>query len=427
MKKVLLAIAALTISMTAMSQDIDASKLSSYDKNAPFGFGASVTGGAAADADHIFTVENYDDLIAKVSPKNFNKDHIIVYVKGTITFPGQKELHGLENKTIIGLPGAAFENLNDDVATSSSDKDEKIKKTGILLIKNCKNIVIRNITFKSAGACDFNANDNLCLDGSTDIWVDHCDFQDGVDGNFDIVQGSNNVCVTWCRFRYLKEPRAAGYGGSSSDHRFTNLIGNSDKNSSTDQGKLCTSFANCWWDEGCKERMPRVRFGQVHLLNCLYSSSNTSYCAGGGYKSNIYMENCSFTSQKAKNTPWKCYATSTSYTDYNVTITNCANASNKQERSGSADYFIPSESYSYDTFKYDASLVESVVSNSTNGAGPTLQFTDPSGISTLTTAVVSQTEYYNMSGQQVDASTRGLVLMRQRMVDGTVRTVKVIR
>jgi pectate lyase len=56
--------------------------------------------------------------------------------------------------------------------------------------------------------------------------------------------------------------------------------------------------------------MPRVRFGLVHVLNCLYSSSVTNYCVGGGYKSNVYIEGCAFTSSKAKNTPWKNYATS---------------------------------------------------------------------------------------------------------------------
>ena len=419
MKKYLLTILALSAVTASMAQSIDTSKLSEYDQNAPIGFGANVTGGEGGEA---VTVETFSQFKSQLN--SFNTTKKIIYVKGTITFDGQLEMRGVKNKTIIGLPGATFENLNEDVATSSSDKNAAIKKTGILLVRECDNIAIRNITFKSAGACDFNANDNLCTQGSTNIWVDHCDFQDGVDGNFDIVLASNNISVTWCRFRYFKEPRPAGYGGSSSDHRFTNLIGNGDSQSS-DQGKLNTTFANCWWDNGCKERMPRVRFGKVHTLNCLYSSSNTSYCVGGGYRSNVYIENCAFTSNKAKNTPWKKYATSGSYTDYNVTITGCHNVSNKQEKSGNIDYFIPSNEYSYTA--YAASEVESAVSNSENGAGPTLQFIDGSGIQGV--AVNSQViavEYYTLDGRRLAAPQHGLNLRIERMANGQSVTTKVL-
>ncbi len=405
MKKYLLSMLAWAAVTAAVAQTIDASKLSEYDKNAPIGFGASVTGGEGGTT---VTVENFSQLKAQLNA--FNTTAKIIYVKGTITFDGQYEMRGVKNKTIIGLPGATFENLNEDTPTANTDAAKKaaINKTGILLVRECDNIAIRNITFKSAGACDFNANDNLYLMTSTNIWVDHCDFQDGVDGNLDICLASDNISVTWCRFRYFKDPRPAGYGGSSNDHRFTNLIGNSDKQSG-DEGKLRTTFVNCWWDNGCKERMPRVRFGKVHTLNCLYSSSNTSYCVGGGYKSNVYIEKCAFTSNKAKNTPWKNYATSSGYTDYNVTITGCANSvADKQEHSGSIAYFIPKDIYTYTA--YEATLVESVVSNVDNGAGPTLKFTSSSSINTIKAANLKTAEIYNLRGQRVDESYKGIVI-----------------
>jgi len=404
MKKYLLAILAVVAVNTCIAQTIDASKLSEYDKNAPVGFGASVTGGEGGTT---VTVENFSQLKAQLSA--FNTTKTIIYVKGTITFDGQYEMRGVKNKTIIGLPGTIFQNLNEDTPAADTDAAKKaaIKKTGILLVRECDNIAIRNITFQSAGACDFNANDNLYLQGSTNIWVDHCDFQDGVDGNLDICLEANNISVTWCRFRYFKTPRPHGYGGSSDDHRFTNLIGNGDKQSS-DEGKLRTTFANCWWDDGCKERMPRVRFGKVHTLNCLYSSENANYCVGGGYKSNVYIEKCAFTSDKAKKNPWKKYATSSGYTDYNVTIKDCLNAADKQERSGDIDYFVPTDVYTYTS--YAANLVESVVSNADNGAGPTLQFTSSDGINTIKTNQRSDMPRYSIKGQQVDNSYKGLVI-----------------
>ena len=40
--------------------------------------------------------------------------------------------------------------------------------------------------------------------------------------------------------------------------------------------------------------MPRVRFGQVHILNCLYSSKATSGCVGLGYEAQVLVEKTVF-------------------------------------------------------------------------------------------------------------------------------------
>lgn len=421
MKKTLLFLLAFSTFTSGIAQTIDVSKLSAQDQNAPIGFGANATGGEGGDA---VTVTTFAELKAQLGA--FNTTKKIIYVKGTITFDGQYEMRSVKNKTIIGLEGTVFENLNEDTPTANTDAAKKaaIAKTGILLVRECDNIIIRNLTFKSAGACDFNANDNLYLQGSTNIWVDHCDFQDGVDGNLDICLASNNISVTWCRFRYFKEPRAHGYGGSSDDHRFTNLIGNGDSQTG-DTDKLCTTFVNCWWDNGCKERMPRVRFGKVHTLNCLYSSSNTNYCVGGGYKSNVYIEKCAFTSDKAKKTPWKNYATSSGKTDYNVTITGCQNAADKQDRSGGIEYFIPSNSYTYTS--YDADQVENVVSNADNGAGPTLKFTSSGIEGVQSTSSIINTEYYDLKGRKLAEPAKGVSIRVEKLADGKKITSKVLK
>ena len=193
-----------------------------------------------------------------------------------------------QNKTLIGLKGSKL------VSTQRTEVDSSGKSTtGILYIQNgSSNLILRNLTFESAGAYDCDGNDNLCIDGTTRIWVDHCDFQDGVDGNFDCKNASDEITVSWCRFHYLKEPLAGGPGGSD-DHRFTNLWGSS-QNNTQDRGHLRTTFYGCWWDEGCRERMPRVRFGQVHIVNCLYSSSATNYCIGAGYEASVLVERTVF-------------------------------------------------------------------------------------------------------------------------------------
>ena len=377
------------LASTCTFLQVHAQTSNSYDQGKPIGWAmvnGQTTGGEGGTT---VTVSTFNELKAQLSA--FNTEKKIIYVSGTIEFSGFLEIRGVQNKTIYGLKGAVLSN-----PIHSANKDE----SGIFYMRDCTNIIIRNLTFKSAGAYDIDGNDNLNVQNGKYIWVDHCDFQDGVDGNFDCNNGSDYICVTWCRFRYLIKPWAGGSGGSD-NHCFTNLWGGSDKNASTDEGHLRTTFANCWWDEGCRERMPRIRFGQVHVLNCLYSSSNANYCVGTGYRCNAYVEKCAFTSDKAKKTPWKNYATSGSYTDYNITVTGCLGADDVQQRSGSIDYFIPSNVYTLEGF--DVSLVESVVGNETTGAGATLPNPEGAGVQSLSNdkASVRAVEYYTLDGKQL--------------------------
>lgn len=372
MKRNILTIIALAIAMTTWAGDWAPSK---YDANKPVGFATVGEGTTGSNDENPVIVESADAF--KKAMKGSEK--ATIYIKGVIIVDGQIGISNAENKTIYGLPGSMLENPNADTPASDTDeaKQAAINKSGILKLDNCKNIIMRNITFKSAGACDFNARDNLIIQASNHIWVDHCDFQDGIDGNFDIVHASDFISVTWCRFRYLKSPRKHGFGGDSDSHCFSNLIGNSD-NRSTDEGFLHITFANCWWDRGCVERMPRVRFGQVHVLNCLYDSPNAKYGIGVGYKANVYVEKCAFfgaQNSKLLKNPWKNQATKEGFTDYNIILKDCFQADDVQSRSGQGIYFIPSDTYKYDS--YSADRVKGVLCKKSNGAGATLQIAEP--------------------------------------------------
>ncbi len=337
----------------------DTSSMSAQDQNKPIGWGAGVTGGEDLNQVTVTTLEELTTALTGTDKKT-------IIVDGTITFTGSVTIDGVQNKSIYGKPGAILQNPT---------HTNVVANTGILYLKNCSNIIIRNLTFKGAGAYDVDGNDNLTLQNCSNIWVDHCDFQDGVDGNFDCKSGSDNICVSWCRFRYLKEPYPydGGESGHTNDHRFTNLWGSGDT-ASGDENHLNTTFVNCWWDEGCKQRMPRVRFGKIHLLNCLYSSSVADYCVGGGYKSNVYIEKCAFT---GSGEPWRNFATgknkedpSITYYNYNVTFSGNYDVADGAQRMYDTDpYYTPS--YAYES--YEASSVESVVSNASNGAGATLK------------------------------------------------------
>lgn len=398
--------------------------LSKYDLNRPVGWGTvggSITGSADKNA---ITVTNIDEFLAAMegtTPRT-------IYLKGTIAVGGKVTVKDCSNKTVYGLPGSSFQNLK-----HSSSVDE----SGILTMSRCNNIILRNITFKGAGAYDIDGNDNLTLQTCEYIWVDHCDFQDGVDGNFDANNGSDHLSVTWCRFRYLIKPYAGGSGGSD-DHRNTCLWGGSDSNAK-DVGKLNTTFANCWWDYGCHERNPRVRNGQVHVVNCYYSYEKNNYCIGAGYNSNIYADNNYFDNV---NRPWACYATKSGKKDYNITMKDNIGASDVQQKSGTRAYFNPYSVYSYTP--YAASLVKSVVTNASNGAGATLDITEGSGVSAAkgnffdeeTTGIqnvvnvssqeIVKTDIYTINGAHVDEMQRGLNVVKTTYADGTVKVQKIL-
>ena len=251
-----------------------------YYMAAPEGFGAAATGGGAAAP---AVAGTYSDLKAKI----LDPAVPVVLVSGVITIPDGGAISGvLTNKTIVGLPGARLVNLTQTQGGS-----------GCLYLKNgSRNVIIRNLTFEGPGAYDVDGHDNLTADGCTHLWVDHCEFQDAVDGNFDIKGNSDSVTVSWCKFTYLKPPKPGGSGGAD-DHRFSNLIGSSSSDAPPD-GHYSVTFQNCYWADGCRERMPRARNGELHILNCYYNTSvpgSRALGLGGGINNlSCYVENTDF-------------------------------------------------------------------------------------------------------------------------------------
>ena len=340
----LAACAALLLAQSAAAQ------LSAYDQNRPLGFGEAATGGKGGTSITVTTASALKSALKGTTP-------LIIYIDGAIEVSSMISAE-TSNKTLLGLPGSYLYNNN---RTSSG--------SGILYLKRCKNIILRNLTFKSAGAYDVDGNDNLCLDNSTTIWVDHCDFQDGVDGNFDCKAASDNVSVTWCRFRYLIEPKAGGSGGSD-DHRFSNLWGSGDS-ATGDRGHLNTTFQFCAWED-CAGRMPRVRFGKVHLANCYYapkSGANTVQC---GNESSLLLENCHF---YGKQTPWADY---TKNSTFGLKESGCLmEGCTKPDFYGTGSTFTPN--YKTPLTLVEAKDVKAIVLG-TRGAGATLTVEEGKGV-----------------------------------------------
>lgn len=259
-----------------------------YYMASPEGFGRNATGGGTPTTANTVTVTDYASLYNAMNSNTTALEAAkVILVSGTITLPSTHTSVTVKNKTIIGLPGAKLVNTIQAAVGS-----------GILYIKpGSNNVIIRNLIFEGPGAWDVGGQDNFTNEG-TNVWVDHCEFQDGMDGNFDIKGDADNVTVSWCKFVYNKPPKLTDYeAGGTPDHRFTNLIGSGITDFPAD-ARFSVTFKNCYWAEGCKARMPRARNAELHILNCYYKTSISGAAAvglGAGDKgTTCYVENCNF-------------------------------------------------------------------------------------------------------------------------------------
>ena len=254
MKKGLLFSLLLSITIFAGAQE--------YYMTSPVGYGRNTTGGNGGRVVTVSTLSALRSALQSTEP-------LVIIVTENITFgEGQRINTRVTNKTLLGLKGVKL------ITTA------QVKDGGILqLSANSNNVIIRNLIFEGPGAYDVDGNDLLSNAGCNNLWVDHCEFYDGVDGNFDNTNGTDNVSISWCKFGYKLPPKAGGSGGAN-DHRFTNLIGGGAGAAPAD-GQYSITFQFCYWAEGCRERMPRARNAQLHILNCYYNTSATNSLALG--------------------------------------------------------------------------------------------------------------------------------------------------
>ena len=322
-----------------------------YCASAPWGYGKSATGGGNATPTLVSTESGLKSAL-----KNDNK---VIIITQNISLSGSQIGCSKSNITLMALPGVKLISTN-----QSSDK------SGILSFSG-SNIILRNLTFEGPGAYDVDGKDNLTLSGAKNVWVDHCDFQDGMDGNFDINGNADNITVTWCRFRYLKAPKSGGSGGAD-DHRFTNLIGSGSSDKPSD-GTYNITYGYCWWDEGCKERMPRVRNASLHFVNCYWNSSVANYYIGPE-NADCRFEGCTFEGAPKTSNIFK-----QSYGGTNGSIyTNCV--ATKGLPSNVTDRTVASISYTYPEV-LSAADGKTAVTNNTCGAGATLSVTNEGVVS----------------------------------------------
>lgn len=222
------------------------------------------TGGDGGDVVEVATTTELLAAIADATPR-------IVRVKGSLG-DGERIPIG-SNKTVEGVDGAELH--------------------GAVRMDGSVNVILKNLKIVGNDCADAEPGSNGLPDcssgadavtirgGAHHVWVDHCDVSDGSDGNLDVTEESDYVTVSWTKFSYSRQ-RDGG-------HHFSNLVGGGD-GATEDAGKLRVTFHHCWWADRARERMPRVRYGKVHVFNSLYTASGNNYCVGVGVFANVLTE-----------------------------------------------------------------------------------------------------------------------------------------
>ena len=221
-------------------------------------FGPGVTGGAGGDS---VVVTNRAELLQAV---NDNDPRVIMF-EDTIKLTEFERMDVFSNKTILGMGQNAVIWL------------------GGFEIKG-DNVIVRNIAIGGSYDGDWsgetNSTDALTLYGEN-IWVDHCDLFASADGLLDIRADNGNAAnfITVSNTKF-------------SNHNKVMLIGSSNTEIE-DRGKLKTTVVNCWFDgtieRGLHQRMPRTRFGDIHMLNN-YFEDIASYCSAARFESDLVIE-----------------------------------------------------------------------------------------------------------------------------------------
>jgi pectate lyase len=344
-----------------------------YYMPTPEGFGAAATGGGTPTPANTVTVSTFAGLKAALQSKTA-ANSVILVAPGTIdcTYLSVQ----LNDKTIIGLPGAILKNTQIDKDNATTSKNV----SGIFGLKEgTSNVIFRNLIFQGPGAFDVDGRDLLTNEG-TNIWVDHCEFIDGMDGNFDNKGKADNITISWCKFTYKEQPIPRNVADFTNDHRFSNLIG-SDENDSPADGHYSITFQNCYWADGCKERMPRARNAELHILNCYYNTSVSGSLAiglgGGVNNTTCYVENTNFASIASiyRNYPKDL---GTIGLEFVSSVQGVASTPVSVANVGT----VSKPSYTYS--KLNTSEVATYIPNASCGAGATLQVTSTGVISANT-------------------------------------------
>ncbi|MEL7013807.1 MAG: polysaccharide lyase family 1 protein [Pseudomonadota bacterium] len=134
-----------------------------------------------------------------------------------------------------------------------------------------ENIIIHNLAIETVN------DDGISVYEAQNIWINHVTVGGASDGALDITDQSQNVTVSWCRFKTQNK---------------TMLIGNS--NTKTDDVVINVTLHHNFFDRTIR-RSPFARFGSVHMFNNVLSDwgtdSNGGDAVNATFGAKILLEN----------------------------------------------------------------------------------------------------------------------------------------
>ena len=207
-------------------------------ETSPIGFGAGTTGGAGGT---VVNITSLSQLITEAKSDGAKILQLSTVLQGS----GSDQVVISSNKTIIGTTANAG------------------LTGGGFYIKKASNVIIRNLKISFAQA----PVDLIAAQVSDHIWIDHNELfndtthdKDFYDGMIDLTHATDLTTVSW---NYLH------------DHFKGSLVGHSDNNADEDTGHLRITYSHNWFDK-VAARLPRIRFGEAHIYNNLFTNADTS-------------------------------------------------------------------------------------------------------------------------------------------------------
>lgn len=286
----------------------------------------ATTGGAGGTT---VTVTNETDLVSNAK----SSSAMIIKVSGKISCD---RVNVASNKTIEGAASGAT------VAGSLVMYGKSSAPV--------KNVIISNLVIAPESG---SFEDAISMQFADHIWVDHCDVSDKrstLDGLCDMTHACDYITISWTKF---------SYPNNTTDHRFCMLISHSDDNASEDLGHLKITLHHDWWAQNVFERMPRMRFCQVHSFNNYFSAAGNNYCIGAGVQAQVRVESDYF---DGVSNPHEFYDGETTAIIATNTDNQYINTTGKKDV-GQGTCFTPPYSYKLDA----GSSVKNMVMS---GAGP---------------------------------------------------------
>jgi len=278
--------------------------------------------GAEDDKGNILTAED-------LSPGFTFQKYLDCFTEDGAKWLDTDECNNIDKLRLEGAPKQAAQimvRITPNTTIIGTGEDSILEEMSIQ-IKETENVIIKNLSVEAPNDLfpewdptdgihgSWNAEyDAIVVSNSTNVWVDNCYLSDGKktidstkktfgkyielhDGLLDVVNAADFVTISNNRFE---------------NHQKTSLIGNSDSKT-TDRGHLRVTIHNNVF-VNCDERLPRVRFGKVHVFNNFFYSETFNpgypaltvdnyfhddtvfpqYMIGLGVESNVLSEKNSF-------------------------------------------------------------------------------------------------------------------------------------